>query len=264
MATLVLRNTKGSALTNTEIDNNFSNLNTDVGNRVLKSGDTMSGVLTLSGDPSSALHATTKQYTDTADNARLQLAGGTMTGKLTLVTGSLTAASILVGVGSQDPSSPVNGDLWNNGGTLKFQVAGVTKTIAYTDSTMSGNAATASKWATARSINLSTDASGSVNIDGSGDVTLAVTNTKAAKWTTARSFTLSGDATWTGMTTVDGSGNYTPALTLASVNSNTGSFGSGLLIPVITCNAKGLITAVSTTAVTGVVKIYNYLGAQIL
>ena len=31
---------------------------------VNKAGDTMTGVLTLSGDPTSALHATTKQYVD--------------------------------------------------------------------------------------------------------------------------------------------------------------------------------------------------------
>jgi hypothetical protein len=29
MSTITLRNTKGSPLTNTEVDNNFSNLNTD-------------------------------------------------------------------------------------------------------------------------------------------------------------------------------------------------------------------------------------------
>lgn len=37
--------------------------------------------------------------------------------------------------------------------------------------------------------------------------------------------------------------------TLATVNSNTGSFGSGGAIPTITVNAKGLITGVTTTAV---------------
>jgi hypothetical protein len=39
------------------------------------------------------------------------------------------------------------------------------------------------------------------------------------------------------------------ALTLATVNSNVGSFGSASSIPVITVNAKGLVTAVSTSAV---------------
>ena len=38
------------------------------------------------------------------------------------------------------------------------------------------------------------------------------------------------------------------ATTLATVNSNTGSFGSASSIPAITVNAKGLITAVSTNA----------------
>jgi len=38
--------------------------------------------------------------------------------------------------------------------------------------------------------------------------------------------------------------------TLATVNSNVGAFGSASAVPVITVNAKGLITAISTTAVT--------------
>lgn len=38
-------------------------------------------------------------------------------------------------------------------------------------------------------------------------------------------------------------------LTLATVNSNVGSFGSTSLIPIVTVNAKGLITAVSTATV---------------
>ena len=40
------------------------------------------------------------------------------------------------------------------------------------------------------------------------------------------------------------------ATTLATVNSNVGTFGSGTAAPVLTVNAKGLITAVSTTPIT--------------
>ena len=56
---------------------------------VQKTGDTMTGLLTLSGDPVNALHAATKQYVDnnflttaTAASTYLALAGGTLTGNL--------------------------------------------------------------------------------------------------------------------------------------------------------------------------------------
>jgi len=41
------------------------------------------------------------------------------------------------------------------------------------------------------------------------------------------------------------------ALTLATVNSNVGSFGSASVVPVVTVNAKGLVTAVSTANILG-------------
>jgi hypothetical protein len=45
------------------------------------------------------------------------------------------------------------------------------------------------------------------------------------------------------------------SLTLATVNSNTGSFGSSTAVPVITVNGKGLITAVSTASVSGSISV---------
>lgn len=57
------------------------------------------------------------------------------------------------------------------------------------------------------------------------------------------SLTASGDAAGTVI-----SGNL--PLTLATVNSNVGTFGSSTQIPVITVNAKGLITGVTTSSVT--------------
>ena len=70
----------------------------------------------------------------------------------------------------------------------------------------------------------------------------------ATKWQTARNLSLTGDATAT-LSSVDGSATVSAALTLATVNSNVGSFGSGTSVPTITVNAKGLVTAVSTTAI---------------
>jgi hypothetical protein len=50
---------------------------------------------------------------------------------------------------------------------------------------------------------------------------------------------------------ISGSGTTSISATLATVNSNVGSFGSATSIPVVTVNAKGLITAVSTATVAG-------------
>jgi hypothetical protein len=70
----------------------------------------------------------------------------------------------------------------------------------------------------------------------------------ATKWQTARDLSLTGDATAT-LTSVDGTANVSAALTLATVNSNVGSFGDSVTVPSFTVNAKGLITAASSTAI---------------
>lgn len=51
---------------------------------------TAAAVLTLGGDPTSALQATTKQYVDAADALKLNLTGGTMTGALNLIASTPT------------------------------------------------------------------------------------------------------------------------------------------------------------------------------
>ena len=90
--------------------------------------------------------------------------------------------------------------------------------------------------------------------DGSGNfaagtITAALSGnaTTATALATGRTIALTGDATASG--SFDGSANYSQALTLATVNSNVGSFGSTSAVPVITVNAKGLITAVSTSTI---------------
>ena len=69
----------------------------------------------------------------------------------------------------------------------------------------------------------------------------------ATSLATARNLVLSGDASAT-FSSFDGTGNVSASLTLATVNSNVGSFGSTTAIPVVTVNGKGLVTAVSTAA----------------
>ena len=89
-----------------------------------------------------------------------------------------------------------------------------------------------------------TNPTSALTVTGDGIFTGVVTATTfvGALTGTATSTTnipnLTGDITSTNTVT-----------TLATVNSNVGSFGSGGAIPTITVNAKGLITGVTTTAV---------------
>jgi hypothetical protein len=76
----------------------------------------------------------------------------------------------------------------------------------------------------------------------------------ATAWETARNLSLTGDATAT-LSAVDGTAAVSAALTLATVNSNVGSFGGTTAIPVLTVNAKGLVTAASTVNVATVLNI---------
>ena len=69
----------------------------------------------------------------------------------------------------------------------------------------------------------------------------ASTSTKLA---TERSIAASGDATWT--VDFDGSANATAALTLANTAVTAGTYGSSTAIPIITVDAKGRLTTVTT------------------
>lgn len=67
----------------------------------------------------------------------------------------------------------------------------------------------------------------------------------ATKWATARDLSLTGDGTAT-LTAVDGSANVSAALTLATVNSNVGTYTK------VTINAKGLATAGAQASLTDI------------
>jgi hypothetical protein len=73
----------------------------------------------------------------------------------------------------------------------------------------------------------------------------------ASAWQTARNLSLTGDGTAT-LAGVNGSANVSAAFTLATVNSNAGTFGSTTAIPVITVNDKGLVTGITTNAISTV------------
>jgi hypothetical protein len=115
---------------------------------------------------------------------------------------------------------------------------------------LTGNASTATTLQTARNIG-GVSFNGSANIDLPGVNTTGNQNTtgSAATLTTGRTIAITGDLAYTSES-FNGSGNVTGAGTLATVNTNVGTFGSTTAIPVITVNAKGLVTSVTTDSIT--------------
>jgi hypothetical protein len=84
----------------------------------------------------------------------------------------------------------------------------------------------------------------------------------AAAWTTGRTLSISGDLAFTSPS-FDGTGNVTAAGTLATVNSNVGTFGSATKSVTTTVNGKGLITAISEQTLTPAVGSITGLGTNV-
>lgn len=77
-------------------DANFAaNLATSVGEKVAKAGDTMTGALTLSGAPTSNLHAATKAYVDSAESNAISTASSDATSKADAAEDAAIAAAAL-------------------------------------------------------------------------------------------------------------------------------------------------------------------------
>jgi hypothetical protein len=104
------------------------------------------------------------------------------------------------------------------------------------------------------------DASGNF-VAGTITAALSGNATTATAWATARDLSLTGDATAT-LASVKGDANVSGALTLATVNTNVGTFGSTTTIPVVTVNAKGLVTAVTTQSISTALSIAGGTGTD--
>lgn len=145
-----------------------------------------------------------------------------------------------------------NGTTWDKIDGIASEVLSVNgSTGAVTITNITGNAGTATALQTARSIALSGDATGSVNFDGTANVSIATTLATVATpgtftavtfnakglVTTGANMTATGDATGTASGT-------SIALTLATV-ATAGTYSA------VTVNAKGLVTAGANLSATG-------------
>ncbi|MEY2493521.1 MAG: trimeric autotransporter adhesin [Verrucomicrobiota bacterium] len=96
--------------------------------------------------------------------------------------------------------------------------------------------------------NLTVPSAATVSGTNTGDQTSVSGNAgTATALATGRTLSITGDLAWTSPS-FDGTGNVTAAGTLATVAS-AGTTGSSTAIPVITINAKGLTTSITTAAV---------------
>lgn len=215
LATLIQSDSSGSAGINfvqSQTVDSYGRVTGTVTADVRSGSTSQTGILQVTDSTSSASTTTAaspnsvKTAYDLA-NAALARSGGTMTGKVTLVDASASTASINYGTGTADPSSPTSGDFWNNSGALKFYNGPGTKTIAFTDSNITGTAANVSG-----TVAVANGGTGLTTLTSNGVVygngTSAVGVTAAGAWDATNSVgqilsvNSSGVPTWTD--TIDG------------------------------------------------------------
>ena len=234
-------------------------------NGTLTSDDITSGSISIAGNATITGNLTVQGTTTTINSTAVAISDLNITlakdattavaanGAGLTVAGPTIPATVLYV--SSDDSWTFNKDI-RTSGSIHGNIVG----------TISGVASSANKWETARDLSLTGDATATLSaVDGTAAVSAAITlatvnsnvgtfnsvtvNAKglvtaasAVSYLTANeTITASGDAT--------GSGTTALALTLATVNSNVGSFGTSTSVPAITVNAKGLVTAVTANAI---------------
>ena len=217
MATITLRATKGSPLTNTEVDTNFTNINTEVGTKLTASSytaaDVLSKLLTVDG-AGSGLDA------DTLDGLNSATANTVSTIVARDASGNFAAGTI---------TATLTG---NTSGTHTGAVTGnVTGNVTGSSGSTTGNAATATALQTARTI-------GGVSFDGTAAINLPGVNTTGNQNT-------SGTAAGLSTTLVVASGGTgQTSLTANNVILGNGTSGVSFVAP---STAGNVLTSNGTT-----------------
>ena len=233
-------------------------------NGTLTSDDITSASISVSGNATITGNLTVQGTTTTINSTAVAVADLNITlakdattaaaanGAGLTVAGPTTPATLLYV--SADDSWTFNKDI-RTSGSIYGNIVG----------TITGVASSANKWETARSLSLTGDATATLSsVDGTANVSAAITLKNTGTAGTYNNVTtdaqgrvtsgstvsyLTANETITASGDVTGSGTTALGLTLATVNSNVGSFGTATSVPAVTVNAKGLVTAVTTNAI---------------
>lgn len=282
MATITLRATKGSPLTNTEVDNNFSNLNTDISTRLLASGynaaDILSKLATVDGTGSGldadlldGLNTATAATANTVvirDGSGGFSAGtiaatnfsGTHTGVASLTSGSVTGITDITVADGGTGSSTASGARTNLGVAIGSDVQAYSANLGAIAATTSAadtlpyfngasTATTATLTGTGRTIIASTsllNARSNLGVAIGTDVQAFSANLSADAGVTSGIMSRTGSGTTAGRTITAGAG--------ISVTNGDGVAGNPTVAANVTSvqgNTGAVIVSVPVTSVQG-------------
>ena len=204
-----------------------------------------------------------------AISTSLSISGGTGTGSVDLLNNGLqftdgTYVNTSVGgtsvtIGLDATASNTNNFLVARDGSGNFAAGTITANLT-------GNASSASALANARSITLGGDLGGSVSFDGSGDVTLNATvqaNSVALGNDTTGDYIESLSGTASNISVSGGSGEgSTPTIDLIDAGPGAGTYGGANAFPILTLDAKGRVTSVSTAPVGAAMTVTGDSGSE--
>lgn len=201
--------------------------------------------ITIAYNASNHMHATVTSYNSTTGAMVVDVQGKTGSG--TYAVWTVNVGGIAAGV------IPAGG----SAGQVLNKISGADYDVQW------GPTVTGTGTLSLSTYTLTVAGTASVSGTNTGDQTSVSGNAgTATALATGRTLAITGDLTWTSPS-FDGSGNVTAAGTLATVNSNVGSFGSATQVATFAVNGKGLITAASNTTVTPAVGSITGLGTGI-
>lgn len=166
-----------------------------------------------------------------------------LTGETTLILPQIGTLATLADVAASVSGAVISFN--TRTGAVTLLSADVTDALGYTPTSVTGLTGVQSVAAFKTGLSLVKGDVGLGNVDNTADAAKNVLT--ATKLFTARNFTITGDGSWT--VNFDGSGDVTAALTLATVNGAPGSFGGASKSLTATVNGKGLVTALAEQSI---------------